>query len=146
MRTTHGRPWKTVIVPVFTAAGIVFSANILSAQTETQVSPSVINLAAFGGTELTIHTQIPFRQVDRNAPVTATLAIVEQGYFIDELPVEYVADDGRGHMVIKIAWDYFRLNEGDPPTGIATFGFDGIYVDKTPFEGSDDTWIATTVN
>ena len=60
MKTTHGRPWKTVIVPVFTAAGIVFSANILSAQTETQVSPSVINLAAFGGTVLTIHTPVSY--------------------------------------------------------------------------------------
>jgi hypothetical protein len=117
------------------AAG--FAGNVLAAQTETQVSPSAINLAT-SGLEMTIHTEVPFSAVVSGS-VNAAFEDAQGADF--DLVVQSTFADAQGHLVLKIDWEGFlEVHIKDVSTGVATFYIDGeVYIDGVPdpFQGMD---------
>lgn len=119
----------------FTAVALFagsFASAILAAQSSTQVSPSAINLAAFG-LEVTIHVEVPYSEI---ASVQASVIDSDEVY--SSLPIETTSADSQGHLVIKIDWETFIQDPtNELSTGDALFRVWGVDTDGEPFEGED---------
>lgn len=118
-----------------------FNGNVFASAVGTQVSPSTINLEAVGVNVVTMHTTIPYINV--NAETLEVTLTDAKNDFYPSLPIAEIQEDNLGHLVIKINWAEFTDNY-TPALGVATFEFSGYTLPPVePFEGADEVRIVS---
>lgn len=124
---------KNAIVSSMVALSICCASSLFAGQTNTQVSPNVINLLAEGVLQVTIHTLVD------HGDCTASVQFVDAEGRVFYFPMEELSlyPDNLDNLVIRIdSWDAFRW-KAEIALGVATFTINGE-CDGVTFEDLND--------
>lgn len=114
--------------------GLILPTSIFSQEViEIQVSPSILNLQS-NGVVVTIHTDIPFSQVDAQS---VSLAGVE---------IDSWKSDNQGFFVAKFDMDVIKDIESLVIGEYNTLTLDGLKYSGDEFTGSEDVMVINNIS
>jgi hypothetical protein len=124
----HVRGTLTLAVAVLAAASLLATGSAAAGEIAVDVAPATLNLQS-GGTVVTVHTDIPYGDVDVVSVYLAGVAIES-----------WKADD-RGYFVAKFDMDEVKTIDGLVINGLNTFQLVGLDVFGEPFWGEQEVMV-----
>lgn len=125
-----------IVAALVSFTAFAFAGNVLAFDITIDLAPNVLNLQRTDDKCVTVHTDIPYSEVDRTS---VSLAVGSVDIFPDS-----TKSDLRGDLVAKFSMEAVR-DFSLTIDAYNTFTLTGVKDDGESFSGSQDIWVQNNI-